>query len=167
MWKAEADSVRDGNFQEVERLKAELNKLCDREEQMWHQRSRVQWIKHGDKNTKFFHGTATQRKRRNFIKGLKDNVGVWQTDGGRVSKMLIDYYTSLFASSNHQNLESILDGVQEVVTGEMNGYLTAPYTSEEVEIAIKDMAPSKAPGPDGRPPLFYPTYWSNVGMDTT
>lgn len=54
------------------RLKSELNKLYDREEQMWHQRSRVQWIKSRDKNTKFFHGIATQRKRRNFIKGLRD-----------------------------------------------------------------------------------------------
>lgn len=54
------------------RLKSELNKLYDREEQMWHQRSRVQWIKSRDKNTKFFQGIATQRKRRNFIKGLRD-----------------------------------------------------------------------------------------------
>lgn len=98
------------------RLKAELNKLCNREEQIWHQRSRVQWIKYGDKNTNFFHGTTTQRKRRNFIKGLKDNDEVWQTEEGIVSKMLIDYYVGLFASSNPHNLESILDGVQEVVT---------------------------------------------------
>ena len=56
---AEANSVRDGNYQEVATLKAELNKLYDKEEQMWHQRSRVQWIKSGDKNTKFFHKTAT------------------------------------------------------------------------------------------------------------
>ncbi|KAK7824472.1 hypothetical protein CFP56_034315 [Quercus suber] len=45
LWKAEVESIRTGNIQEVDRLKTKLNKLCDKEEQMWHQRSRVQWIK--------------------------------------------------------------------------------------------------------------------------
>ena len=42
-----------------------------------------------------------------------------------------------------------------------------PYTSEEVGEAIRQMAPLKAPGPDGIPSLFYQTYWTNVGMDVT
>ena len=47
----------------------------------------------------------------------------------------------------------------------MNSKLTAIYTMEEVELAIKEMAPLKAPGLDGMPPLFYQTYWTDVGMD--
>ena len=109
-------------------------------------------------NTKFFHGTATQRKRRNFIKGLRDNCGVWQTEEGVISKMLVDFYAGLFTTSNPHNLESILEGVQDVVTSEMNAKLTAPYTGEEVECAIKEIGPLKAPGPNGMPPLFYQTY---------
>ena len=35
----------------------------------------------GDQNTKFFHRSATQRKRNNFIKGLRDVNGVWKEDG--------------------------------------------------------------------------------------
>lgn len=49
----------------------------------------------------------------------------------------------------------------------MNTTLTTPYKAEEVEIAINDMAPLKALGLDGMPPLFYQTYWSEVGMDIT
>lgn len=43
--------------------------------------------------------------------------------------------------SSPYNLDIFLDGVQEVVTSEMNTTLTTPYKAEEVEIAIKDMAP--------------------------
>ena len=58
-----------------------------------------------------------------------------------------------------------MEGVQRVVTEEMNSKLTAIYTMEKVELAIKEMAPLKALGLDGMPSLFYQTYWTDVGMD--
>ena len=47
---------------------------------MWHQRSWIQWLQSRDQNTNFFHGPATQWKRKIFIKGLKDDNGVWHED---------------------------------------------------------------------------------------
>ena len=134
---------------------------------MWHQRSRVQWLQSGEQNTKSFHGVSTQRKRRNFIKGLRDENGTWQENEEVVSGLLIEYYANLFTTSNPRNLEQILDGVQPVVIEEMRVTLARPFNVEEVECAIKDMAPLKAPGPDGMPPLFYQTYWTDVGMDVS
>ena len=148
-------------------MKKLLHDLCDKEEKMWHQRSCIQWLKDGDQNTRFFHGSATQRKRQNFIKGLRDDQGVMQEDEGAVSAVLIEYYSKLFTSSNPHDLDHILDGVQPMVTDEMRAELDKPYTSEEVGEAIRQMAPLKAPGPDGMPPLFYQTYWMDVGMDVT
>ena len=55
-------------------------------------------------------------------------------------------------------MDRIVDGVQKVVTDSMNANLTKPYTVDEVERAIKDMATLKAPRPNGMPPLFYQTY---------
>lgn len=52
-----------------------------------------------------------------------------------------------------------------MVTEETRTYLARPYTLGEVDVAIKEMAPLKAPGPDGMPPFFYQTYWSDVGLD--
>ena len=48
-------------------LKHELNLLLEKEESYWMQRSRVQWLKEGDKKV-FFHGQASHRKRRNITK---------------------------------------------------------------------------------------------------
>ena len=132
---------------------------------MWHQRSRIQWLQSGDQNTKFFHGTATQRKRKNFIEGLKDDEGVWHEDEDTYARMLNEFYSRLFTSSQPHDLDRILDGVDEVVTDEMRTDLARAYTSEEVDAAIKEMAPLKAPDPDGMPPLFFQTYWTDIGMD--
>lgn len=126
LWKVEEDSFRLGNFDAVSRLKKEISELYDKEERMWHQRSWFQWLQSDDQNTKFFHGTATQRKRRNFIKGLRYGNGVWQEDEEVFLGMLTEFYANLFTSSNPHNLELILDGVQIVVTEEMNADLVKP-----------------------------------------
>ena len=97
---AEETSTRSGTHLEVERIRKDLNQLLEKEEKMWQQRSRVQWLENGDKNTKFFHGIATQRKRQNFIKGLRDEEGVWQNEEHNFSGLLVGFYEKLFASSN-------------------------------------------------------------------
>ena len=167
LWVAKETSTRSGTHLEVERIRKELNQLLEKEEKMWQQRSQVQWLENGDKNTKFFHGIATQRNRQNFIKGLRDEEGVWQNDEHTFSGLLVGFYEKLFASSNPQNMERILNGVKEVVTDSMRTKLALAYSVGEVEKVIKDMAPLKAPGPNRMPPLFYHTYWSDIGMDIT
>ena len=100
LWHAEEDSTRTGELEEVIRIKMELNALFDKEEKMWQQRSRVQWLKNGDQNMKFFHRTATQRKRKIFIRVLRDWNGAWQEDEEVYLTIITDFYTHLFTSSN-------------------------------------------------------------------
>jgi len=44
---------------EIRRVEARLNDLVESEEIWRAQRSRALWLKHGDKNTKYFHQKAS------------------------------------------------------------------------------------------------------------
>ena len=78
---------------------------------------------------------------------------------------MIGYYNTLFTTSNPTNLDEAVENVPTVVTVEMNNNLIREFKAEEVEQAIQQMVPSKAPGPDGMPPIFYQKYWHVVGSD--
>ena len=82
---------------------------------MWQQRSHIQWLKNGDQNTKFFHGTATQRKRRNFLKGLRDENGVWQEDEEVFSKVLNRFYASCSFLLSHMILTESWRGFKKLL----------------------------------------------------
>jgi hypothetical protein len=51
--------------------------LLEQEEIHWLQRSRVNWLSQGDKNTRFFHQFASARRKKNMIKRLKDDSKEW------------------------------------------------------------------------------------------
>ena len=70
-----------------------------------------------------------------------DGNGAWQEDEEVFSAIITDFYTHMFTSSNTQ----VLDGVDAVVIETMSVDLMRPFTSEEVGMAIKEMAPAKSP----------------------
>ena len=49
----------------------------------------------------------------------------------------------------------------------MRSQLSATFTTGEVQIALKQLTPLKAPGPDDMPPLFYQNFWNLTGNDVT
>lgn len=51
-------------------LRRELEEVLSHEELLWFQKSRAEWLKHGDRNTSYFHNRSLVRHMRNRIEGL-------------------------------------------------------------------------------------------------
>ncbi|XP_024041891.1 uncharacterized protein LOC127901822 [Citrus sinensis] len=58
-------------------LRKELEMVMGHEDIFLWQKSRNDWIMHGDRNTRFFHQKTIVRRRRNRIKAIQDNSGNW------------------------------------------------------------------------------------------
>ena len=92
-----------------------------------------------------------------------DDEGVWQEEPKIVENIILDYFKSIFISDQPANFDASLEAMDRRVTPEMNQALLKEFRAEEVWSALKQMHPTKAPGPDGMSPIFYQTYWDIVG----
>lgn len=143
----------------------QLELLLEQEEIVWVQRARANWLKHGGRNTNFFHHCASSRRKKNWVKSLVDDQGVKQEDNEKMKDIVKEYFVNLFSSEVHQIDQSVFSDIRRKVTSDMNQLLLAPFDREEVRKALFNIGDLKAPGPDGLHAIFYKRFWDLLGND--
>jgi hypothetical protein len=73
--------------------------------------ARANWLKHGDRNTNFFHIFASKRKKQNTIKCLVDDNGNRHEDRDSMCDVVYNYFTDLFTSEVSVSEKSVFDDV--------------------------------------------------------
>ena len=119
----------------------------------------------GDKNASYFHNRATQRFQRNNILELRPLDGSLVSGNENVSTLIVEYFQLLFTSSNPSDIKEVVQHTNRRGDDTMNAELISEFTKAEVEVALKQMAPLKAPGLDGMLPIFFQHYWNSIGDD--
>ena len=99
-------------------MKKEINELLDGEEVWWQQRSRVRWLGEGDRNTKYFHNHASERRRKNTILGLWNENGIWCESKESVAATTISYFENIYTTTNPTRIVEVVSLIPAKVSGE-------------------------------------------------
>ncbi|GMI73050.1 hypothetical protein HRI_000974300 [Hibiscus trionum] len=151
---------------EITDTKLSMNFELDKEEIFWEQRARSNWLKHGDRNTSFFHRCASQRRRKNKVKSLENVNGEVCSEDNEMLEVATNYFSSLFTSSTIGDCSRILEGVNVCISESMNLSLRKAFTAAEIWDSVKSMSPLKAAGENGLGALFFQKFWHVIGDDT-
>lgn len=65
-------------------------------------KSRELWFKEGDKNTKYFHAIAKQRRAKNKIIRLLNQDGLWVDKEVGIEGLAVDFFKDLFQPLIHK-----------------------------------------------------------------
>ena len=100
-----------------------------------------------------------------MISRLKDANGDWCMTEEDFINIVTSYFEELSSTSHPSGLDDVLNCIQPRVTEEANDKLCKPYTHGDVDQALAQMHPHKAPRLDGMNPFFFQKFWDIVGND--
>lgn len=137
---------------QVTKCHQEWEDLCKQEEIFWRQKSRVQWLKEGERNTRFFHRSTMANRVHNRISVIKDERGILHNSHAEIEKALVKHFQGIAKETCYDRENSIRNFtryIPRLVSSEDNFNLNKPVTEDEVSEVLKEMQNGKAPGPDG------------------
>lgn len=138
--------------------------LLQRQEIMWCQKSRINWLKYGDCNTSFLHATTICRHRRNNIDSLKLHTGRWYSNLNEIKCDILDFNQNLYTSSKPTST-NICSAVQPRITPIMVASFMQPVTRAEVKKFVFQLGASRHLGLTKCPKKIYHHCRDIVGND--
>ncbi|XP_074265751.1 uncharacterized protein LOC141588195 [Silene latifolia] len=130
------------------------------------QKAKVEWIKYGDENTRFFHSHLRARHTHNRVMTIKNQEGVMCSTPEDIEEAFLSYYKNLLGTSKATtpvHFPTVRTG--PTIQDSHVILLLAPVTTEEIRDSIFSIPSTKAPGPDGYSSQFFKDAWEIVGPD--
>jgi hypothetical protein len=100
-------------------VKADIHSFLEQEEVKWKQRAKENWMKFGDRNTKFFHARENQKNSRHRIDNILDQEGRQCSSQEEIEGTFINYFQSLFKVGDNLEVDTSTSAIQRKVTQAM------------------------------------------------
>eukprot|EP00253_Pinus_taeda_P017089 PITA_17089 len=145
-----------------------LEERRKQEEVLWRQKSRIKWLREGERNTKFFHQAMIQHRQRNRILSIKYQNGVRVVEQEGIEQVLVDHHKDILVEPSvdrSEAIKKICSAIPRLVTEDQNNALMRAANLEEVEEIVKSMKKGIAPGPDGFTIEFFQASWHFLGRE--
>lgn len=127
--------------------------LCKDEESFYKQKSRVNWLTLGDRNTSFFHKTIMHRKHRNQIISLTDDEGNEINGKKEMGELAAEHFKGLL--NGRFEMESTDRIFPSPISNDLQREISSPIMDEEIKTTLFSIPNNKAPGLDGFSAIFF------------
>lgn len=155
----------------ITETRQELEFYYDCEMSYWNQRARISWHLEGERNTKYFHSMATNRKNKNLVTSIKNENGEWTSDFEEITGLAFQHFSGILQADNrlsheeiHVELENLL---MPSIFDRQAANTLSPLQPSEIRDAVFSLPKDSAPGPDGYHASFFQKNWTLVSKDVT
>ncbi|XP_057779947.1 uncharacterized protein LOC130998549 [Salvia miltiorrhiza] len=153
-------------FEEEVEVQARVGTILSRKSALLKQKSRINWLNDGDRNTSFFHNSFKMWRKQLMLPQLMID-GTIVFDQEVIASHIVDYFSNLFSENmvSQVTTQEIQTVVQNCVTQQHNSQLTSIPADEEIKAAVLDLSGDSAAGPDGFIGIFFQRCWDTIQSD--
>lgn len=126
----------------------------------WFQKSRLRWLKVGDRNSSFFHKVYKIRTSRERLKLLSYNGEQFQNPS-TIKRAIFNHFHSFFKQGERANVSFRCSNLVKVKALDKD-MLEEPFLEEEIWGVVQSCDANKAPRPDGFNLYFFMEFWSLI-----
>ncbi|KAK3221959.1 hypothetical protein Dsin_008984 [Dipteronia sinensis] len=136
------------------------------EEDLLRQKSRIQWLKAGDRNSSYFFKAITGKCNRSKIHTIIGDDGSLIEGDILVKKEAICHFQNTLGCSrpvSHGIGSTLSNIIDRVISNEQANFMGRDVIDDEIREVCFSLHPNKAPGPDGFNAHFFKITWDIVG----
>jgi hypothetical protein len=162
-----SDRMNPLHIQHVKECTEEVIKWCDLEEQMLQQRAKIEWLRLGDGNNKYFHASIKAKQKQCELRAIYRDDGTLLTSHKDVEHEVLSLYGNLMgkADTHLLGIDILAMRAGPSLTSDQREILVAHILEDEIYKAMKSIGDLKAPGLDGYGAKFFKTTWNIIKKD--